>query len=157
MTNRATRMLAIFGVAVSTVGCGVAGLGEGPIDELERNEERWARFGPSSYVYGIERQCFCGEPARGPVRVTVQDGVVVSRTYVSTSDPVPADLEDLFPPVPGLFDVLRDAFERDAFSVEVTYDPQLGVPIDFFIDYAENVADEELGFEVIEGVAALVP
>ena len=30
----------------------------------------------------------------------------------------------------------------------VTYDPESGVPLDVFIDYAENIADEELGFTV---------
>jgi hypothetical protein len=37
----------------------------------------------------------------------------------------------------------------------VTYDVETGVPIEFWIDYAENIADEELGFRVTESVASL--
>lgn len=39
---------------------------------------------------------------------------------------------------------------RDAFRIEVTYDPDTGMPLDFFIDCEENVAEEELGFRVNE-------
>jgi hypothetical protein len=57
--------------------------------------------------------------------------------------------------VEGLFDILRDAIVRDAHVIEVTYDVETGVPIKFWIDYAENIADEELGFRVTESVASL--
>ena len=47
-----------------------------------------------------------------------------------------------------LFDVLMDAFDRDAHEVRVTYDEATGIPADIWIDYEENTADEELGFAV---------
>jgi hypothetical protein len=54
--------------------------------------------------------------------------------------------------VDGLFDVLRDAMNEGAHEIRVTYNPANGVPIDFWIDYSENTADEELGFIVTESV-----
>ncbi len=54
-----------------------------------------------------------------------------------------------------MFDVLEDAIARDAHSISATYDPDTGVPVEFFIDYQENVADEELGMRVTEPVTAL--
>ncbi|NIR80601.1 MAG: hypothetical protein GWO00_20260, partial [Gemmatimonadetes bacterium] len=59
------------------------------LQEIARNRERWSLVGPDSYTYGLERHCFCGALARGPVRVTVVDGEVTARVYVETGEPVP--------------------------------------------------------------------
>ena len=137
--------------------CSDLGPAGGPRAELLRNRETWQRLRPSSYQYGVERLCFCGLEARGPVRVTVVWGDVSDRTYVDSGDPVPAPLGDLFPTVDGLFDVLLDAIEREAHRIDVTYDPISGVPLDLWIDYLETVADEELGFSVTETVRLPLP
>lgn len=147
--------LAVVGAWILQTGCGVIAPGGGVLEELERNDEIWASLEPSMYAYGVERLCFCGVEARGPVRVAVSGGQVVDRTYIESNAPVPSSFEDLFPSVEGLFDILRDAIARDAHVIEVTYDVETGVPIDFWIDYAENIADEELGFRVTESVASL--
>ena len=98
----------------------------------------------------LERGCFCLEVARGPVKVTVQDGVVEGRAYVSSDTAVDPELEDLFPAVIGLFDLIEQAIEAAAFRIEVTYDPATGLPLDVFIDYDQQLADDELGFSVVE-------
>lgn len=125
------------------------------LQELSTNRALWERVEPAAYVYAVQRRCFCGSSARGPVRVTVVAGEVVERRYVESGDPVPEELRELFPSVDGLFEVLFEAYRREAHSIEALYDPDTGVPLDFFIDYEENVADEELGFEVTELVTAL--
>ena len=86
------------------------------------------------------------------MRVTVTSDQVTDRTYIDSGEAVPALFQDLFPTVDGLFDVLRDAIERQAHRIDVTYDPISGVPLDVFIDYEQNIADEELGFSVVETV-----
>jgi len=150
--SAARAVLAIVLAAAFLTTCDSLGLGHGPRDELDRNRELWARVGPDAYEYGLERLCFCAPDSRGPVRVSVEAGVVVQRMYVESGDPVPGAYDDLFPRVSGLFDILEDALDRDAYRVDVTYDPETGVPIDFWIDYSENTADEELGFTVTEPV-----
>jgi len=35
--------------------------------ELEAQRGRWERLRPVAYRYGVERLCFCAEPARGPL------------------------------------------------------------------------------------------
>lgn len=119
------------------------------LGELARNRARWAEVRTPEYSYAVERLCFCGFAAM-PVRVTVAEGVVTDRTFVGSGEPVPEELGELFPSVDGLFDVLLDAIERDAYELEVTYDADTGVPLDIAIDYEFNVRDEELGFRVTE-------
>lgn len=151
MRRRGARAMWIA-LLMAASGCSLTDVGPRAVDDLDEAWELWERVRPTAYVYGIERLCFCSEEGRGPVRVTVSGTVVTDQRYIDSGDPVPELYEDLFPSVDGLFAILRDAYERDAHSIDVTYDPQSGVPTDFFIDYLVNVADEELGFRLVESV-----
>ena len=121
------------------------------VDELEEAQQLWRSERPHRYVYTIQRQCFCAEGARGPVRVTVDGETVVSLLY-GDGRAVDATAAGWFPSVDGLFVVLLEAFDEGAHEIRVTYDPQLGVPVDLWIDYSQNTIDEELGFTVTEAV-----
>jgi hypothetical protein len=141
--------------AICAVALAAACSDEGPstpLDDLETAERLWSAVGPTSYVYAIERLCFCGESARGPVRLTVVEGTVSARTYVESGAPVEGIAADWFPEVEGLFGVVREALSEGAATVRVTYDPVNGVPVDIWIDYSETIIDEELGFIVTEAV-----
>jgi hypothetical protein len=135
--------------------CGEAGPVRPQVHELEARESLWDSVGPESYEYAVQRLCFCPIEHIGPVRVRVENGVVVGREYVEGGLAVPEGVAPGFPAVDGLFELLRSAYEEDAHEIRVTYDPALGVPVDFWIDYVEMVADEELGMRVTEAVAPL--
>lgn len=127
---------------------------QGPSDpdlggEIAAQRALWEARRPPAYVYDVERLCFCHPDARGPVRVRVEGGLVRERAYVASGAPVPADLRELFPDVDGLFDLLEEAFERDAWEIRVTWDEESGAPADLWIDYDQRVADEELGFRMV--------
>jgi len=127
---------------------------QGPqTDEFEENRERWRESRPEAYVYAVERLCFCGDAGRGPVRVWVLGNTAQERRYVEGGAVVNGPYADLFPTVEGLFEIIQEAIPR-AHELEVTYDPVSGVPVDFWIDYSANIADEELGFRVTEPVQA---
>jgi hypothetical protein len=125
---------------------------ETPRDELQENLELWQAMRPARYAYTIERQCFCGVDARGPVRVTVEGETVLSQVYVEDGRLATGPATGWFPSVDGLFALLRDAIDEGAHEVRVSYDPVSGVPFEFWIDYSEFTADEELGFAVTEAV-----
>ena len=142
-------------LCLSLGGCADLGFDVRTLTDLERAQRRWERWRPDSYVYAIERLCFCPVEYRGPVRVRVDGNVVSERTYVDTGQPVPAAMADGFPAVNGLFVILASALDEDAHEVRVSYDPETGVPLDFWIDYQEMTADEELGMRVTEDVEAV--
>lgn len=85
---------------------------------------RWAAQGTDDYRYVFERMCFC--LGRGPARVEVRDGRVVSVTDPATGQPA-TDVQPYVETVETLFDKLAEA-ERDGSLGEVTYDPALGYP-----------------------------
>jgi len=136
-----------------TAGCDILGP-DAQVDGLEEARERWAATAPDPYTFAVERLCFCGPDARGPVRMIVSGGTITSQIYVEGAAEVVGQATEWFPDVEGLFDVIQDAIDRDAHTIQVTYDQVTGVPVDLWIDYEEFTADEELGFRVVEGVRA---
>lgn len=138
-------------------GCGDLGFDVRSLTDLGRARAKWERTRPDSYVYAVRRSCFCPIEYLGPVRVSVQGDSVVEREYVDSGDPVPSMFAGGFPSVDGLFDILEEAYGGNADDVRVTYDPVTGVPVEFFIDYLEMAADEELGMRVTEEVVGTAP
>lgn len=136
---------------VALSACGILGP-DAQVDGLEEAFDRWESTRPESYTFAVERLCFCGPDARGPVRITVAGSTITSQVYVEGAAEVEGQATEWFPDVDGLFEVIRDAIDRDAHTIQVTYDPTSGVPVDFWIDYQEFTADEELGFRVVESV-----
>jgi hypothetical protein len=135
---------------VAAAGCSDLGVDVRSRTELERAEARWERSGPESYVYAVQRICYCLVEETGPVRVRVEDGLAVEWTYVASGNPLPETARPRFPTVDGLFAILREAYGEDAHDIVVSYDQDLGYPTEFSIDYEEQVADEELGMRVTE-------
>lgn len=140
-------LLVLLPVAVAG-SCSVLGLDdyEGERDRLDAARAVWQAQGPTSYVFVLQRSCFCGGGTQ-PARVTVEDGQRVSVTVVDTGEPVPAEFEQYYLTVDELFDFVEDAIDRKAHRITVEYDRDVGYPVSIFIDYQENAIDEEMGFE----------
>ena len=49
-----------------------------------------------------------------------------------------------------MFGEIEKALDDGAFSVDATYDPELGYPTEYFIDVEELMADEEFGVVVLQ-------
>ena len=116
-------------------------------DRLADARREWALVGVDSYEYTVGLWCFCGDT--GPVRVRVLDGVVVSRVYVPSGDPVPGDRFANVDTVEELFDYVEAALDQRPEEVELGFGFR-GVPMEAWFDYSRNVADEEGGFGVSE-------
>lgn len=117
------------------------------VRDLVAARARWNSNGVSNYVVTARTLCFCVLGGQ-PVRVSVRNGAVTSVVVIATGQPVDAALTSVYRPIESLFDVLEDAVQRRAHRIEVTYDKQYGYPTRFFIDYLENAADEEFGYEI---------
>ena len=119
------------------------------------NRRLWKKQNISNYRYTLSNSCFCIPEARGPVIIEVRNGETVSVTSEATGEEVNPDFFQRFDTILELFDVIRDAINRRADSLDVRYDARLGYPTNISIDYDVRIADEELflsvtNFEVIE-------
>ena len=86
------------------------------------------------------------------VRVAVKDGVITDVTELASA--VARDPE-LFRTIDGLFNLIQDAYDRNAHEVQVEFDPGRGYPTRIWIDYVQMMVDEEMGFTLLSDVTAL--
>jgi hypothetical protein len=107
---------------------------------LRAAHARWESSGIDSYELTVQRLCFC--PFVEPVRVKVVDGAIVSRTLVSTGEPVPAAYASYFPDVPGLFAIVEEA-ATGADKLDAGFNASYGFPAEISIDWVERTADDE--------------
>ena len=128
------------------------GCGTGPGDrlaQLAQARKIWRDQAITNYAVTITRVCFCSEVRA--VRVTVTNREVVSRVFVEDGQPVPSVLTDVYPSIDGLFDLLESAARR-ADEMHLTFDPNLGIPLQANIDFAKNAVDDEVNFVVSDFV-----
>jgi hypothetical protein len=110
---------------------------------LRAARARWSDNRGGSYTYTFTPRCFC---ILHPVRVTLQNGHATSVIYVENGQPAAsADVSGVT--VDELLSTIESAIQHDAYSIRATYDGR-GVPVDVFIDYEQNTADEEYGWRV---------
>ncbi|MEH2374708.1 DUF6174 domain-containing protein [Nostoc sp.] len=110
---------------------------------LEFNRRFWNRQNISNYDYTLSNSCFCIADARGPVVIKVRNGQTTSITSVATGKPVNPEFFQNYNTIPKLFDVIQDAINRQAFSLNVRYSARFGYPTQIDIDYNSQIADEE--------------
>lgn len=136
-----------FLVAATALACG-----SNPAqDDLDAARARWEAEGVTSYTMVTRRLCYCGNT--DSVLVEVEQGRVVSarRQLEEGGDqPIPVGERPDTLTVERHFAAIQDAIDQDADSIKSDYDPLLGYPVSVWIDYRENVADEELGLQINE-------
>ena len=115
----------------------------GPKAELAEARVRWSQRGPSSYVMTVVRGCECTPLMTGPVVITVQNDVVVSRIYKNSGAAVTADYFQLFPAVDGLFEAIDTLHGEEPHDIHVDYDQSLGYPVSISVDRNKDYVDDE--------------
>ena len=122
-----------------------------PQNELDEYRSMWEAQRLTDYTFDVVRNCFC-QFMGSDVRVTVKDGVITDVTELASE--VARDPE-LFRTIDGLFNLIQDAYDRNAHEVQVEFDPGRGYPTRIWIDYVQMMVDEEMGFTLLSDVTAL--
>jgi hypothetical protein len=118
---------------------------DGDDADLDDARDRWEAAGVDDYTMSQTRPCFCPQEFTGPFEVRVSNGAITSVRFEGAA--VPADRALT---VEQVFDVIEEAYRERAEEVQVTYHPTLGYPTDLFIDYVEEVADDERGVQITD-------
>ncbi|MBD2413828.1 hypothetical protein FACHB389_24275 [Nostoc calcicola FACHB-389] len=112
---------------------------------LNFNRLLWNKQKISNYRYTFSNSCFCLPESRGPVIIEVRNGQTRSIASVETGQPVQnPEFFDKYNTIPKLFNVIQDAINRQAYSLNVSYSPRLGYPTQINVDYNAQIADEEI-------------
>jgi hypothetical protein len=138
--------LVALGALLLSGGCELV-TGPSEPGRLEEARLRWNRVGPRDYAFEFTPNCFCALGGQR-IRVTVDDGAVIRARMLNTDSPVAAHLFATIPTIPELFDIIENAFSRNAHRVEASYDGSYGYPVNVAIDYDKDAIDEEYGFTI---------
>ena len=115
-----------------------------PAAALTAAEAMWQKSKPSVYEFTVEVICFC-PIEKAPPTFRVTNGVPVR---VGASDPKAASMYDYYDTIEELFAVVKRYTSRNGVRINVKYDPDLGYPVSADLDQAENMADDEMRFNV---------
>ena len=124
-----------------------------PVNRLGEQRALWASQGLADYTFDVRKDCFCYFVA--DARVTVVGGVITGVTDIATGDALGPDLMKAFRTINGLFDLVQDAYNRNAHEVHVEFDPSRGYPTQIGIDYVLIIADDEIDFTLLSDVKEL--
>lgn len=118
--------------------------------ELEMMQSLWESQDLDDYRFQFQWNCFCTTEYIETVWVTVEDGEITS---IEAVDPnfegeLPAMSE--YRTINGLFDLIREGTENQAYQIQVSYNDTFGYPASAYIDYDMEIVDEERGFSVRE-------
>lgn len=156
MTRSRTRprrfLLAAASLALALGACGLGPLGpSGPADDLRAARAEWERQGISSYRYSIFKSCGeCLPEWVAPARVEVRQGRTVSVTALHPSRPIRRESFDTYDTVEELFATVEEVIAADPYRFGARYDPRLGYPVEYSVDYDREHVDDEGGFTVAD-------
>jgi len=119
---------------------GLCGCGASDEDEAKQNLQLWREKGPASYVYIMQRSCFCG--GTGPTRIVVEDGVVKSAVPTSEQEGAPGETMTSL-----LEEVVRTA-RRDNSRYAARFNADLGYLEYESVDHDSRTDDDELTISV---------
>ena len=139
------RALLLLALLLPFSACQIAGPDDPPESNIEGHKARFeARYG-TSYSFSLTRGCFCingGEL----LLVQVVDGQVTAAMRTSDHADLPADQLEWLETMDEIFDMIQQA-EQSAHHLEVTWS-DFGYPAEFYIDWIEGVADDEMGMTI---------
>ncbi|HEV3051145.1 MAG TPA: DUF6174 domain-containing protein [Longimicrobium sp.] len=147
-----TRWIAGPALLLATLaGCGLGDDNSFQNNKLTEARTRWDSKGVASYSYILELDCFCAPASQlNPVLVTVQNGAVTSVVYWDENPakrtPAPATVFAPYDTVEELFDLVKDAIDRDADVLQVGYHPEYGFPQVINVDYQSGSDEQKLLF-----------
>ena len=144
MFARLARVTLAVALIVSTACQDSTGIGWG----ASAAQARWNERRPASYRYTVSRSCECMAETTAPVIVTITNGAVASRRYVSTGADVAPAYAALYPTIDELFAIIDEARRDHVASLDVTYDPTWGFPTHVSIDRNASMVDDEILYVV---------
>lgn len=138
------RAFLLFALLLPFSACQIAGPDDARTSTVQEQKARFeARYG-TTYSFNVMRGCFCANG--GEHWVQVADGNVVAAVQLYDQEPVPADQLEWLETMDEVFDMIQRA-ETEADRLDVTWS-EFGYPAEFYIDWIEEAADDEMGMTI---------
>ena len=120
------------------------------LNALLENQQKWNDSGleQSGYSFQLNRSAFAPAESIRPTISYVKPNGDVSDIFADNGQNVPENYNHANATIDSLFDEIKNAIESGADNVQVEYDPTSGYPTSIFIDFNQQIADEELNLSI---------
>ncbi len=108
--------------------------------------QQWKSAGIHDYSFTFYQSCFC--IGRQPIRITVKGDRVKSATNVRGGAAVKPEEVGRSLTLNEIFQQIADGYAKPADHIRLTLNKDYGYPESVYIDYYENMADEELHYSI---------
>ena len=147
------RIIVLYFTLAPLCGCDILRLADDRhVDtqsQLDNNRKKWDSEMASNYQFSFQWSCYCTMDFVAQVNITVLENRIHSAAYVDGDVSIPLEVAiERYEAMDGLFDLLQSAIDENAYTISANYHPDLGYPIEVWIDYEKNSVDEELGFTI---------
>ena len=113
---------------------------------LRRAEERWRAAGIHNYTFEMRTSCFCGPEVIEWAIVEVRNDQVVSARLLDGTPLNSYGLESR-KSVNELFDIAKRKPESWVADIDVSFDSELGYPVQIVFESKPNIADAGAVYE----------
>ncbi len=126
------------------------GNNDSALASLLENQQKWENSGlkQSGYSFRLDRSAFAPQESIRPTNNYVTPDGTAFDLFADNGQHVPDDYNHANATVDSLFDEIKAAIDSGADNVQVEYDPTSGYPTSIFIDFNQQIADEELSLRV---------
>ncbi len=116
-----------------------------PLDDASTNLNLWNEKKIVNYSFSFKRVCFCPLAYVGPHLVVVQNGKI---TTVNGAPYNKAERYGEIYTIPELLQVIKANLDRKPYQKTLNFNPTYGYPTSVFFDFSQQMADEEIGYEI---------
>lgn len=134
-------------VATLAMGCGSNRYGELQ-RQLNTSKQQWAAQKAINYSYTLKIGSFSPPEVTSPVVITVKDGAPYTIVYVADGKPATNSTFQRVDTVEELFGIIQQAIDTKADEIYVSFDANLGYPVEIRLDPKKDAVDEELTYTV---------
>ncbi len=142
-------ILVSLGFLFAGGGCDDDPAAPSDLNDVRVARARWEQMGFDSYEITQRRNCYCLLGGR-PVRLRVMRDSLVSGFNLEDSTTLAPEQLQWYLTVDQLFDYITAIDPAKVARYEAHFDSSYGFPSQFYVDYDEQIADEEMGFECFD-------
>ena len=146
-----TRARGAVAATVLLSGCVIFSAGDDdPQANLTEHRALWDGTGIADYTFNFQRICFCNAQFIIPVRLTIRGDTIIEVFDLQEEQPIETYAPGDYLGIDELFDFLQGAIDQNAVEIDVSYDQNLGHPVDITVDFSRQRFNDDLAFQIRE-------
>ncbi len=110
------------------------------------HKKQWDNRQTQNYAFVVKKTCFC--PYEEKIQVTVENNLVIEAKYIPSNSVIDTGMKQKN--IDGYFDMIQEALDNNVYQLTVQYDETYGYPKEIYIDYDEQMVDEEVSYTLTD-------